>query len=216
MHCLTTAHYYRASGLDMHQRQTRRRLEGIAAVLHEYGESQVATAKKDSFLNGRVAAYATNSDALWAALGKRSWAKRRLHLYGAKKRVLDKFVQSLVPTRRDAPGHRWLGAADPRVGGRGSADTGPKLTALSQKLPTIFVDEMNSTKMCVDCGFNVEDMRERKDASWCRRRRRRRRGNLCGNLRGPRRALLSRVRETRTRHKAPRHERGEEHRGVPP
>ena len=154
VHRLTTAHYYRASGLDMHQCQTRRRLEGIAAVLHEYGESQVATAKKDSFLNGRVAAYATHSDALWAALGKRSWAKRRLHLYGAKKRVLDKFVQSLVPTRRD-PRQVIVGygAANYASGGRGERSTPVKRVRrlFSQKLPTIFVDEMNSTKMCADC-----------------------------------------------------------------
>ena len=165
MHRLTTAHYYRASGLDMHQCQTRRRLEGIAAVLHEYGESQVATAKKDSFLNGRVAAYATHSDALWAALGKRSWAKRRLHLYGAKKRVLDKFVQSLVPTRRDPrPVIVGYGAANYASGGRGERSTPVKRVRrlFSQKLPTIFVDEMNSTKMCADCGLPMSKISARR------------------------------------------------------
>ena len=228
MHRLTTAHYYRASGLDMHQRETRRRLEGIAAVLHEYGESQVATAKKDSFLNGRVAAYATNSDALWAALGKRSWAKRRLHLYGAKKRVLDKFVQSLVPTRRDPrPVIVGYGAANYASGGRGGArhrsrESEPAL------LPEVAHHLRRRDELDEDVRglrlTNVEDIGKAsaKDASWCRRRRpptappTAPSRKLRGDLRGPRRALLSRVREKRTRNQAARHERGEEHRDVPP
>ena len=141
------------------------RLAGIAAVLHEYGESQVATAKKDSFLNGRVAAYATHSDALWAALGTRSWAKRRFHLYGAKKRVLDKFVQSLVPTRRDPrPVIVGYGAANYPSGGRGERSTPVKRVRrlFSQKLPTIFVDEMNTTKMCADCGLPMSKISARR------------------------------------------------------
>jgi len=171
VHRLTTAYYYRASGLDMHQRQTRRRLEGIAAVLREYGESQVATAKKDSFLNGRVVAYKTHSDALWAALGKRSWAKRRFHIYGSKKRVLDTFVQSLVPTRRDPrPVIVGYGAANYASGGRGERSTPVQSVRrlFSQKLPTIFVDEMNSTKMCADCRAPMSKI--------CAKRERKRRG----------------------------------------
>ena len=166
MHRLTTVHYYRASGLDTHQRQSRRRLEGIAAELREYGESQVATAKKDSFLTGRVAAYVRHSAALWDALGKRIWAKRRFHLYGAKKRVLDTFVQSLVPTRRDPrPVIVGYGAANYASGGRGERSTPVKRVRrlFSQKLPTILVDEMNSTKMCADCRAPMSKIRAKRE-----------------------------------------------------
>ena len=165
MHRLTTAHYYRASGLDEHQRQTRRRLARIAAKLRKYGESQVATAKKDSFLNGRVAAYATYSATLWATLGTRSWAKRRFRLYGAKKRVLDTFVQSFVPTRRDPrPVIVGYGAANYPSGGRGERSTPVKRVRrlFSQKLPTIFVDEMNTTKMCAYCGVPMSKIRAKR------------------------------------------------------
>jgi hypothetical protein len=149
----------------MHQRQSGRRLAGIADVLDEYRKAQVATAKKDSFLNGRVAAYVQHSAALWDALGKRFWAKRRFHLYGAKKRVLDTFAQSLVPTRRDPrPVIVGYGAANYASGGRGERSTPVQRVRriFSQKVPTIFVDEMNSTKMCADCRLPMSKISARR------------------------------------------------------
>ena len=130
-------------------------------------------------------------------------------------------MQSPADATRSAPGHRWLRRGELRIGWtRRALDTGQESqTAL---LPEVAHHLRRRDELDEDVRglrlTNVEDIGKAsaKDASWCRRRRRRRRGNLRGDLRGPRRALLSRVREKRTRNQAARHERGEEHRDVPP
>jgi hypothetical protein len=145
---LTRKHYYTAAGILDARKHTNVWNSSIAvhlAAMSKVTTKGVSVVKHERY----IAVYSNHQDAIWEEYFKPRWARQRLRLYGAKKRVFSKFFNEIES--RDA-GSRVVvayGGAKFAAGGKGevSVPTSRAFKECSLRFPTIVVDEFRTTKV---------------------------------------------------------------------
>ena len=145
---LTRNHYYQQSGTFRVRQKTETWTESIKDSMIEL--SKVSTKGinlKDHLLYLDI--YFKNYNILWNEYTKSRWARQRLSLYGGKKRVFERYFNSIKNFDKSKKIIIAYGSAKFASGGKGevSVPTTSAYKECSLRFPIIVVDEFRTTRV---------------------------------------------------------------------
>lgn len=146
---LTRASYYFSSGMIERKRRTAKWQADIREEELVFGQVSSKTANVsnwDQYLSNLVSVY----DVLWLGKTGKKWARERFRVYGLKRKVLDRFFQTMGGAEKPTI---LFGAAKFNPTGKNelSAPTTFVSASCSQHFPMRFVDEYCTSQVCSRC-----------------------------------------------------------------
>jgi len=142
---LTRKRYYSESGISISNNRSNRWNKTIKSELNMLSLYSPKSVKVESFLD-YLGVIKFNSDALWNEYTKKRWQDQRFRLYGGKKRVFARFLNSLGPSENIVLA---FGNAKFAPGGKGeqSVPTTRAYKECSYRFLIILVDEFRTSKI---------------------------------------------------------------------
>ncbi len=148
VYCLKRGRYYVESGMSTAKRRAAKWEADIAdeeAIFRQHSPRTTDGASFDMFVQD----YASVYNKLWESKLKRKWGQSRFRVYCLKKRLLDRFFQSM---RGDVPVIAY-GAA--KFNPCGKNELAVPTTHLSRvcatHFKTVMVDEFRTSQICASC-----------------------------------------------------------------
>ena len=157
---LTRKFYYHASGINEQQRKTLQWNKSLAGLfeslsIHHFKTADL-TAYGDSIIN-----YRDNFGTIWERMaGSRKWSHAKFRLHRNKTKVIDTFLESLIPRNGlgqeiyDKP-HMYYGSGQFPSGGRGQKSV--PLKYIKKRCQNFFhcwtVNEFRTSQVCHHCGL---------------------------------------------------------------
>jgi hypothetical protein len=163
-HILTRKRYYQDTGMLNARKKVNRWHKSIRQNLEAL--TKVSTRGVNHNRHATyLSTYSSNVDALWNEYKKKRWARQRLRLYGAKKRVFAKFFNDMEA----ADGNRKItvayGSASFSPGGKGEVNVpvGRAFNECKMRFPTLVVDEFRTTVVHHGTDTMLQKVQRRKD-----------------------------------------------------
>jgi predicted RNA-binding Zn-ribbon protein involved in translation (DUF1610 family) len=157
---LTRKRYYRDAGMDRAKKLTR---DG-EIVLRDCRRAMEDVSLKTANLDGitaYIAAYGPQFEEFWREVLRRRYAQSRFSVYLGKRRVLDKFFQSLKMPENDRTNIAY-GAARFSPSKKGWGHSVPTVSVRRACAPfflqTVEVNEYRTSKVCPRCGSQLQQV----------------------------------------------------------
>ena len=150
---LSRKRYYRDAGVDRAKKVTRRGEIVLQACRQAMAHVSIKTANLDRIL-AYIDAYRPHFQAIWQEVLRRRYAQSRFSVYLGKRRVLDKFFQSLKMPGNARTNIAYGGARFPhskKNWGRSVPTVSVRRACVRFFRQTVQVDEYRTSKVCPQC-----------------------------------------------------------------